>query len=58
MAAYAISVYKVEDADYNVVVAGMEAHLETLDSTTAPIVLAQIMISPKSGNFIGIVLAD
>lgn len=58
MAAYAITVYQVEDADYRVVTAGMETALEALDSTNNPIVLAQILISPKSGKYVGIILAD
>lgn len=58
MAAYAITVYQVEDFNYQVVTAGMETFLETLDSTNNPIVCAQIMIHPKNGKFVGIVLAD
>ena len=58
MAAYAITVYQIENEDFRVVTAGMETALEALDSTNNPIVLAQIMVSPKNGKFVGIILAD
>ena len=58
MANFAITVYTVEDYDYAVVAAGMETQLETLDSTTAPVVLAQIFIHPKNGKFVGVLLND
>ena len=58
MAAYAITVYQIEDYDYKVVTAGMETQLETLDSTSNPIVLATVLVHPKSGKFVGIILSD
>ena len=58
MAAYAITKHVIEDFDINAVMASMETYIETLDSTNNPIVLANIMVHPKNGKFVGVVLAD
>ena len=56
MANYAIARYTTEDFDYAKVASNLETQLETLDSTTNPIVLSSLTFNPKSGKYVGVLL--
>ena len=58
MAAYAITRLVSEDFDVNVVAAALETYLETLDSTNNPIIMCNIFQHPRTGKYVGVILAD
>lgn len=58
MANFDITIFEIEDYSYSVVTAAMKVALDALDSTNNPTILAQIIIHPKNGKFVGVLLND
>jgi len=58
MAAYAITVYSTENANYSPVLSALETKLETLDSTTNPIRHLSIVHKNDTNTFVGLLVYD
>jgi len=58
MAAYKISTYSTENANYSAVLSSIETQLETLDSTSNPIRLLSVAYKTNTNTFVGLLVYD